>query len=504
MSGTPDPRAAALEIGERLTRAPSARLTETAFAHELKAQLGLAGEIGWVDIAHTLTLAETGVIPPAPGRELVRALLQLAASPDFSPVPENGDLYTNREVWLMQKTAAAGWLGVARARREAVTTAYHLALCEAILSLGEALCEAVEALCALSLRHRDSLMPDYTYLQAAQPTSFGHYAQTFAWPMLRDLDRVIALYDRADCCPAGIGSSNGSTIRQDRWRLAGRLGFRRPVRHARDAMWQPDLAIEACAIAVASLVNMDRLAEDFMIFASAEFGFLRLGDQHARASKIMPQKRNPFALAFVRAAANRLVGVQAGVAAAGRTPSGQMDNRLYVYDAAPEALRSAAEAALLLAECLRELRFDGGRGRAALADRSVCAGDLAERLAAVAGLDYRGAHGAVGHLVRMLEEQGRSFADASAEDLQAALKRAELPPVKFAEDLLASALDLEGCVAARRDYGCASPAEVAEMAEELAAAAAERRQTIAAARAHRRAALEQLRAEAEAFAREGA
>ena len=113
--------------------------------------------------------------------------------------------------------------------------------------------------------------------------------------------------------------------------LADRLGFRQPVRHARDAMWQADLAIEASAVATTAAVNLDRLAEDLMIFASAEFGFVKLADRHARASKIMPQKRNPFALAFVRATANRLIGVQAGIAAASPNavgPNGQPPVRL--------------------------------------------------------------------------------------------------------------------------------------------------------------------------------
>ena len=83
-----------------------------------------------------------------------------------------------------------------------------------------------------------------------------------------------------------------------------------------------------------------------MIFATAEFGFVQLSDRHARASKIMPQKRNPFALAFVQGHANRLIGEQAGVAASARTPSGQMDNRMFAYEAVPAPLRSAAQAAL--------------------------------------------------------------------------------------------------------------------------------------------------------------
>ena len=496
-------RDAVLAIGERLTEAPSDRLTNIAFARELKAQLGLTHAIGWADIAHTMCLAEQGVIPRDSARALIAALLELHAAPSsFAPTAAYGDLYTNREAWLAMRTPAVGWLGVARARREALTTAYHLALCDETLGLGQALATVTETLSRMSLRHKDSLMPDYTYLQAAQPTTFGHYLQSFAWPMLRDLDRLRGFYERLDQCPAGIGSSNGSVTNQNRRGLADRLGFRQPVRHTRDAMWQADLALEASAVASTAAVNLDRLAEDLMIFASAEFGFVRLADRHARASKIMPQKRNPFALAFVRATANRLIGVQAGIAAAARTPSGQMDSRLFAYEAAPDAIRSAGEAALLIAECVESLHFDKTLALAALSDRSACATDLVERLMAATGADYRAAHGVVGGLIRALEENGRSLAEANVGDLGDALRDAGLPSVGVTEQLLASALDPAACIASRTDVGGAAPEEVEAMAEALIAAAAERRREIEAARTRRKAALDRLHAEAESFARD--
>ncbi|MGJ0505561.1 MAG: lyase family protein [Methylocystis sp.] len=494
----PDSRAAALEIGERLFEGPSRHLVDIAFARELDAQAHFQEAVGWTDLAHTLTLMESRVIPREAGKELVAALLALQSGPaDFSLDPQNGDLYTNREAWLTRRTPAVGWLGAGRARREALTTAFHLTLCDALCGLADGLVAALEALAALSLQCKDSLMPDYTYLQAAQPTSFGHYLQTFAWPILRDLDRIASLHARVDLCPAGIGACNGSTLPQDRWALARRLGFPAPVRHARDAMWQADLPIEACAIAVAATINLDRLAEDMMIFASAEFGFVRLADRHARASKIMPQKRNPFALAFVRATANRLIGAQAGVAAAGRSPSGQMDNRLFVYDAAPDSLRAAGDAATLFAEVLAGVAFETDRALAALADRSVCAGDLAERLTAQAGVDYRRAHGAIGQLVSQLEAEGRSLAQVCVNDLRSALQRAgtDADP-DCLNGVLRAALDPAHCLAARSDHGGAAGPEVAAMAQDLRAAGSLHKQGVAALRARRAAAIDALLAEA--------
>jgi argininosuccinate lyase len=493
--------AAVLEVGERLTDAPSRSLTDIAFRSELRAQLGLAQSISWVDLAHTLTLAERGVVPADAARSLIAALLALhEADASFIPDAAYGDLYTNREAWLAERTKAAGWLGVARARREALTTAYHLVLCDELVGLGEALTRAAETLTALSLSHCDTLIPDYTYLQRAQPTTFGHYLQSFAWPMLRDLDRIDALYGRADQCPAGIGSSNGSVIMQGRRKLAERLGFSQPVRHTRDAMWQADIALEACTVALASVLNLDRLAEDLMIFASAEFGFVKLADRHARASKIMPQKCNPFALAFVRATANRLIGVQAGIAAAVRTPSGQMDNRLFAYEAVPDAVRSAAEVASLTAECIAELSVDEARSRAALDDRLACASDLAERLMVATGIDYRAAHKAVGRLVRTLEEKGRCLAEVGSQEVRTAFLSAGLSPDGITDELVAAALDLASCIAARKDVGCAAPVEVAAMGFELNAAVADRRRSFDSCSARREAALRRLLAEAKTLA----
>jgi argininosuccinate lyase len=486
-----------LEVGGRLAEAPSESLTASAFAEELSGQAELFTHLGLVDLAHSITLAEQGVIPGPAARALVEALLDLQRDQaGFRADPAFGDLYTNREAHIARRTAAAGWLGTSRARREALTTAYHLLLRERLLELGSALLGFGRAALNVSAAHGDSLMPDYTYLQAAQPTSFGHYLSGFAWPALRDLQRLAALYERVDLCPAGCGSSNGSVAYQDRASLARRLGFAGPLAHGRDAMWQADLAIEAMGLAVAGVVGLDRLAEDLMIFATAEFGFLRLSDRHARASKIMPQKRNPFALAYVRGLANRLIGEQAGVAASGRTPSGQMDSRMLPYQAVPAALASAAKAAALMAEVVGVLRFDHARAKAALADGTASASDLAERLCLTLGLDYRAAHGLVARLMGRLEAEGRPLASLTKEELAAACRETDpkLPPLP--EGLLQSALDPAACLRARGDIGGAAPEELLRQAAELGELFSRHEQWIEAARLGRAAAEESLLAEA--------
>lgn len=412
-----------LGVGARLAHGPSDKLIQTAFKQELDDQAHLFAAMGLVDIAHTLVLMEAGIVPSELGRELLAALLKLQERPDdFILDPSLGDLYTNREVWLAGQTPAVSWLGAGRARREATTTAFLMKLRESLLDLAKALAAAGLVFTAKAGELRNALMPDYTYLLAAQPASFGHYLLGFVYPMLRDLERIRALYARVNRSPAGCGSTNGSRLPQDRERLCELLGFDGLVTHARDAMWQADLPIEAAATLTAILVNLDRLAEDLQIFSTEEFGLVELDDRHARASKIMPQKKNPFALTHVRGLANRMIGILATSAASGRTPSGQPDNRLALYGMIPRAIEDTHGAVELMGEVVSLLSFNTQRGRARLDDGSALATDLAEVLVLKCGLDFRMAHRLVGHLARQMLTQG-GLASITPEQLSAAAEQ---------------------------------------------------------------------------------
>jgi argininosuccinate lyase len=454
-----------LEIGGRLRHGPSERLVQAVFRKELEAQLGLFDALSRADLAHTLMLVEAGVIPSEPGRELLAALLELHARPlDFQPDPARGDLYTNREAWLAARTSATGWLGAGRARREAITTAFLMRVREALLELAASLAAAGLALTARARQFRAALMADYTYLLAAQPTSFGHYLLGFVYPMLRDQERLRGLYGRIDQSPAGCGSTNGSRLPQDRARLAELLGFERLQVHARDAAWAADLPIEAMALLAAILVNLDRLAEDLQIFATEEFALVELDDCHARASKIMPQKKNPFALAHVRGLANAMTGALAAAVASGRTPSGQPDNRLALYGALPQAIDDTRDAVALMAEVAQCLAFREGQARARLVHSFAASTDLAETLTLECGLDFREAHRLVGQWVRAHLAEG-GFGGLTPEELaQAAADMGQR--VELSAAGLDDALDPLAALAARTSPGGAAAAPMAAMLEE--------------------------------------
>ena len=456
-----------LGVGSRLASGPSAELVQTAFARELTDQLVLFKGMSLADMAHTVMLIEAGVIPPAEGSSLLSALLALHEHPpDFNPTPESGDLYTNREAWLASRTTAVGWLGAGRARRESTTTGYRIIVRSYVLAFVSALIKAGTVLVERADEYRSALMADYTYLQPAQPTTFGHYLLGFTYPLLRDIDRLQALFNRTNQSPAGCGSVNGSRLPQNRQRLAVLLGFDGLAQHARDAMWQPDSPIETLSVVVSALINMDRLAEDLQIFATAEFDLVELAEGHARASVIMPQKKNPYALAYVRGATNEVIGMQASVAALGRTPSGQVDNRIFIYGDVPRGLEMATGVATLMGGVLKGMSFHSSVAAARLANGFTTATDLVEMITLETGLDFRTAHRIVGRLVREATQTNRTMRELTTTDLDAAAQVILNRPLHLSETVFAQANDPATAIAARQGIGGAAPEPLSNMLTE--------------------------------------
>lgn len=452
-----------LEIGARIAKGPSPRLVASAFQAELDGQKLLFDALSRVDLAHTVVMADNGIIPAQEARTLIAALFRLRQVPaDFRPDAATGDLYTNREAWLMRQTPSSVWLGAGRARREAISTAYAIKLREELIGLTEELIALAQTLIVRAEEYADALMSDYTYLQQAQPTTFGHYLLGFTYPVLRDLQRLRGLYPRANQSPAGCGSSNGSRLPQSRERLAELLGFDGVIVHARDAMWQADLQIEIVSMLTAVLVNLDRLAEDLQIYASDEFGLIELDDSHARASKIMPQKKNPYALTYIRGLANSMIGTLTTTAMTGRTPSGQPDNRLALYGMVPKALDDTKNAVMLISEMIGLLRFDSTHARAKLEHGFLLAADLAEVLVLECGISFRDAHRLVGSLVRQYLEVG-NFRQLTIAKLADCAEIVLGRPIHLSEADLRKALSPETSVACRRQTGGAAANAIAEM-----------------------------------------
>ncbi|MGZ8194934.1 MAG: 2-phosphosulfolactate phosphatase XcbC [Methylosarcina sp.] len=441
-----------LEIGSRLKSAPAESMINSVFALELSHQETLFEAMGQADLAYTLIAMEWNTVPPAAGRQLLASLLKLQEKPtSFKADPARGDMYTNREAWLAEQTESVGWLGVGRARREATTTAFFIVMRQGVLDLGQTIIGLAKVLIAQADAHKLSLMPDYTYLQAAQPTTFGHYLLGFVYPLLRDLERLELLFAQFNRSPMGCGSTNGSRLARGRRQMAELLGFADVIDHGRDAMWQPDLCLESTSILTSCMINLSRLAEDLQVYSTQEFALVELDDSHARASKIMPQKKNPFALTHIRGVANKLIGLLASVSATARTPSGQPDNRLFMYGELPEAMDLVMNAVELMAEVLAKMSFNDERGRQLTTSGWVMATDLTETLVQECGLDFRSAHRLVAYLAG--EFSGKNIQDLDHDTVNRFGHIILGQRLSMTENQLRAALDAHQALQARKEPG---------------------------------------------------
>jgi argininosuccinate lyase len=386
-----------LGAGARITRGPAPELVEAGYELELADAPLLARGLGLADLAHALAL---DAIPDGDRRRLLRALRELLNG-DLGEVDSRyGDLVNVRERVLEERIgSAAGWLNAGRTRREAGRIAFRIALRERVLDLADAVVRFAAALVDGAARERDTPMPDYTYLQAAQPTTAGHWLLSFAYPALRDVERLRGDLAWVNRSPAGSGGVNGSRFALDRERLAALLGFDGPVTHTRDALWQTDGLAELVSHAALAAVGASRFGEDVEVFSSDEFGLMAIGDELCRASALMPQKRNPYALVVLRGGAGTLIGRATGVLATQRTPSGRTDNLLYAYGEVAGSVDLAARLLRLAAAVAESLTIDRERSLAAVRSAAVMATDAAEALSLERGLDYRSAYRAIGEAV---------------------------------------------------------------------------------------------------------
>src|SRR5581483_10219435 len=222
--------------------------------------------------------------------------------------------------------SAAGWLSAGRPRREAFRVAVRLSARSGVLDVHDALLAQARVLADLASATRASLAADYTYLQPAQPTTVGHLLLAYAYPALRDAARMQRVHASLGASVAGVGGSAGSRWSLDRERLAELLGADGLVEHAKDAAWQADVYVDLLSSLAIAATHQSQLGQDFEIYASQEFGLLELADAHSRASALMPQKKNPYALVAIRTQAAQAAADLAGAFVVLHTGSARTDH----------------------------------------------------------------------------------------------------------------------------------------------------------------------------------
>jgi argininosuccinate lyase len=357
--------------------------------------------------------------------------------------------------------AVAGKLHTARSRNDQVALDLRLLVIELLDELDGAVLELARALADRATGEVETILPGYTHLQRAQPISLAHHLLAHVEALRRDRERIAEARDRAATSPLGAGALAGTPHPVDPASVAKDLGLARAFRNSIDAVADRDFIADFLYSAALAAVHASRLAEELVLWSSAEFGFVELSDEHATGSSIMPQKKNPDVPELVRGRAARLIGdlvaVLTNLKGLPLAYDGDLqEQRVPLYDGAV-----AAPALSALALVVRGLRFDREAMRRATERGMLGATDLADHLAR-RGVPFREAHEIVGKIVRERLAAGKDLGGVTLDDLRRHDKRFE-----------ASALEEirpERSLASRASPGGTAPDRVREALAEAAAA----------------------------------
>ena len=432
----------------------------------------LAGHDIAGSVAHARVLHAAGLLDDAELAGMVDALGRLradVASGAFGPAEDDEDVHTALERGLIERAGAelGGKLRAGRSRNDQIATLVRMYLREQARTLGGLVLDVVDALIDQAAAAGDAPMPGRTHLQHAQPVLLGHHLLAHAWPLLRDVERWTDWDARAAVSPYGSGALAGSSLGLDPAAVAADLGFDASVENSIDGTASRDVVAEFAFVAAMTGIDLSRFAEEVVIWATKEFGFVRLDDAYSTGSSIMPQKKNPDVAELARGKAGRLVGDLTGLLT---TLKGLplAYNRDLQEDKEPVFDQVDTLAVLLpaFAGMTATLTFDTERMAALAPQGFSLATDIAEWLVRE-GVPFRVAHEVAGACVRVCEDRGIELWDLSDDEL-AAVSPHLTPEVR-------SVLTVEGSLASRSARGGTAPVRVREQLERARARSAELR-----------------------------
>lgn len=405
--------------------------------------------------AHVVMLAEQGVIVDGDAARILDALQEVREA-GFEALPDAEDVHPAIEQAVIDRAGeeVGGQLHTARSRNDEVATCIRIRLREEILGLTAELLGLREALLERAGETEDWVMPGYTHLQRAQPTTMGHHLASYAHAFERDTARLLDAYRRVNECPLGSAAFAGTGFPINRQRTAELLGFNQPTRNSMDGVASRDFLVESVGAAANHMITLSRLCEDLVVWSTREFGYLELGDAYSSTSSIMPQKKNPDTLELARGKAG---SVQAALTALHMNLKGQpMAYNRDLQEATPHTWRAygaARDSVRVLRGAVESMEFDREALREAADGGFVGATALADALVRE-GVPFRTAH----HVVAVVARNH----DASEIDASVVRDAAEEVGVKVSieDEEVETVLDPERYVERLNSFG--GPGELGE------------------------------------------
>ena len=454
--------------GGRFASGPAAIMAE------INASVGFDKRLAPQDIqgskAHARMLARQGIISQDDAEKIIAGLdtiLSEIVSGAFQWSAELEDVHMNVEARLKALIGEpAGRLHTARSRNDQVATDFRLYIRDAIDAIDALLRHLQRAMATKALAHAATLMPGYTHLQTAQPVTFGHHMLAYVEMLSRDRGRFGDARKRLNECPLGAGALAGSSYKLDREMTAKELGFDRPTANSLDAVADRDFALETLAAAAISAMHLSRLAEEIVLWVSAEFRFAKLSDRFTTGSSIMPQKRNPDAAELTRAKVGRIAGAfQSLMMVMKGLPLTYSKDMQEDKEVTFDALDAFVLVVAAMTGMIEDLEPDATAMRAAAGRGYATATDLADWLVQALGMPFRDAHHVTGRVVARAEALGLSLDALPLAELQAIEPRITPEAQKR--------LTVEASAASRTVHGGTAPQNVEKAARTWLARLAE-------------------------------
>jgi argininosuccinate lyase len=373
-------------------------------------------------VAHARMLAGVGLLTSREASAIETGLKEIEREIErgqFRFEMADEDIHLAVERRLTEKIGAAGAkLHTARSRNDQVALDLRLYLRDEISKLIQLIGVLVQALAAVAGHHLETVMPGYTHLQRAQPISLAHYLLAHIEMLQRDRERFEQALARTDVMPLGAGAIAATTLPIDRRAAARELGFKQIAANSVDAVGDRDFALDFLSAAAILAIHLSRMAEELILWTTAEFGFVELPDEFSTGSSMMPQKKNPDLIELIRAKSGRVIGnLVAMLTILKALPLGYNSDLQEDKERVFDTLDTLKPVLSLTARLWPQLRFSGPT-MAAAASGFALATDLAEYLVA-RRVPFREAHERIGRWVRELAAAGRSLSQVTLAELQA-------------------------------------------------------------------------------------
>ena len=457
-------------VSQRLAEAMAPEVQEYIYWPRLKQEIA-ASFTHVVDInqAHALMLSERHIITPEVARALAVALLEIEqhGPASIKPDPAREDLHFNFEAALIARTSSeiGGRIHIGRSRNDMGATIDRMRARQACLEIGTRLNELRAALLRQANTHADVVMSGYTHLRPAQPVTFGFYLLGIANAMQRDYRRISNAYEAINRSPMGAAAFAGTSFDIDRERVAALLGFHGLIEHAQDAVASRDFLLELSSACATLGITWSRLAQDLYVWSTDEFGLITFADHVAGTSSIMPQKKNPVVMEYLKATGGENIGSLVSMLSTMRAShfTNSIDavraSTAGAWQTFDTTLRSLVIGRLMVDSCTPNrdnMLKQVARNFSTLTD-------VADLLVREYRISFREAHHVAGAAVRIALERGLDSGDIDHDVLESAALATLGRKLGISAEIALTCGDPKKSILERRSRGGASPAEIRRM-----------------------------------------